>query len=50
MCLLFILLFYIYRIKTVKSITVNDELFLITASSDGQVKVWHTDASNVSCL
>lgn len=34
------------RIKAVKSIKVNDDLFLTTASSDGQIKVWHVDTSD----
>ncbi|XP_054715057.1 p21-activated protein kinase-interacting protein 1-like [Uloborus diversus] len=33
------------RIKAVKAVKVNEESFLVTASSEGHIKVWHIDDS-----
>ncbi|KAF8794262.1 p21-activated protein kinase-interacting protein 1-like [Argiope bruennichi] len=33
------------RIKALKSVSVSDETFLVSASSDGCIKVWHMDLS-----
>lgn len=38
---------YISRIKAVQCVTASEETFLISASSDGQVKVWYLDLTEV---